>query len=267
MNTVKSELKALGEWLKKHREEKQISLSEIGAETRINVTFLEAIEMGDFPKLPQSYLRAFLREYGNSVGIPGDQVVERYLSIIQQKPAERPYEGKAETRSMDAAQTPPSASMMPSGVLRNMIFVVVAAGILAVTYYVLSNSSQTREEVHETPFSTAVRESELATTPPKEQRTDQPIVLPPPVIDSLRLEMITLDSVWINILIDNKRGEEYLLAPRRKKIWSAKEKFSVTMGNAGGATFRLNGKELGAIGKRGAVVRNYVINHALLDRP
>jgi hypothetical protein len=47
-------------------------------------------------------------------------------------------------------------------------------------------------------------------------------------------------------------------------MFSARDKFSITMGNAGGATFKLNGKELGALGKRGAVVRNVLINEARL---
>ena len=36
------------------------------------------------------------------------------------------------------------------------------------------------------------------------------------------------------------------------------------MGNAGGATFQLNGKDIGPLGKRGAVVRNAVITEANL---
>ena len=47
-------------------------------------------------------------------------------------------------------------------------------------------------------------------------------------------------------------------------MWAAKERFVVTMGNAGGATFQLNGKDIGALGKRGAVVRNAVISEANL---
>lgn len=46
----------------------------------------------------------------------------------------------------------------------------------------------------------------------------------------------------------------------------AKERFVITMGNAGGATFQLNGKDIGALGKRGAVVRNAVISETSLKK-
>jgi hypothetical protein len=55
-----------------------------------------------------------------------------------------------------------------------------------------------------------------------------------------------------------------LFPPNRKRSFMAKDQFSITMGNAGGATFKLNGKELGSLGKRGLVVRNVLINQARL---
>ena len=78
--------------------------------------------------------------------------------------------------------------------------------------------------------------------------------------------MTTQDSVWINILIDGKIGETHLFGPKRKRSWAAKDRFVVTMGNAGGATFQLNGKDIGALGKQGAVVRNAVISAANLKK-
>jgi hypothetical protein len=48
-------------------------------------------------------------------------------------------------------------------------------------------------------------------------------------------------------------------------MWAAKERFVVTMGNAGGATFRLNGKDIGSLGKRGAIVRNSILTEANLN--
>jgi hypothetical protein len=66
-------------------------------------------------------------------------------------------------------------------------------------------------------------------------------------------------------LIDGKKGEAYLFGANRKKAWAAKERFVITMGNAGGATFQLNGKDIGALGKRGAILRNTVITEANLS--
>ena len=60
-------LQEFGTFLRDKRELKRISLSDISAFTRINQRFLEAIESGNFSVLPQTYVRAFLREYAEAV--------------------------------------------------------------------------------------------------------------------------------------------------------------------------------------------------------
>jgi hypothetical protein len=116
----------------------------------------------------------------------------------------------------------------------------------------------------EIPFDRVIRESEAASILPPSAAVDSVPVFKAPQKDSLRLEITTLDSVWISLLIDDTKGAEYLFAPNRKRMWVAKERFVVSMGNAGGATFRLNGKNIGSLGKRGAVVRNSILNEANL---
>ncbi len=84
--------------------------------------------------------------------------------------------------------------------------------------------------------------------------------------DSLRLEITTSDTVWVSIIINNVRKGQYLYPPGRNRTWAAKEQFLISMGNAGGATFRLNGGNLGALGKRGAIVRNVLISQSGIQR-
>jgi hypothetical protein len=127
----------------------------------------------------------------------------------------------------------------------------------------VNRSSSSGNSVEEVPFDRVVRESEAASIPQPAAADSAPLVNTTHP-DSLRLEITTRDSVWINILIDGKIGETYLFGAKRKQTWTAKERFVVTMGNAGGATFQLNGKDIGTLGKRGAVVRNAVISEANL---
>src|SRR5258706_16348774 len=61
-------LKDFGSDLKKMREAKGISLAEISAETRINPKFLNLIESGVFNFQPETYVRAFLKEYARAIG-------------------------------------------------------------------------------------------------------------------------------------------------------------------------------------------------------
>ena len=48
--------------LKKAREQKGMSLSDIADATLINIRFLEEIERGNFSFLPETYIRGLLRE-------------------------------------------------------------------------------------------------------------------------------------------------------------------------------------------------------------
>ena len=139
-----------------------------------------------------------------------------------------------------------------------MTLAVIVAAIGGIVYLATRGSSvPSQDTLSKVPFDKAVHETEAAVVPA------EPVPTPPqvqrPVADSLRLEVTTTDSLWISVNIDNVRKGQYLFPPRRTHTWAAKEQFVISMGNAGVATFRLNGKDLGALGKRGAVARNIVI--------
>jgi hypothetical protein len=142
-----------------------------------------------------------------------------------------------------------------------LILVVIVAAIGGVIYLATRESSvPVQDAVSKVPFDKAVHETEAAVVQP------EPAPPPPqvqrPLADSLRLELTTTDSLWISVNIDNVRKGQYLFPPRRTHTWAAKEQFIISMGNAGVATFRLNGNDLGALGKRGAVARNIVITQS-----
>ena len=70
-------LEQFAEGLKQLRIERQISLLDISTETRINIKFLAAIENGQFHMLPQTYVRAFLREYSIMVGAKPEEILRQ----------------------------------------------------------------------------------------------------------------------------------------------------------------------------------------------
>jgi hypothetical protein len=259
--------KQFGDELAQARLAKGISLLDISTETRINVKFLEAIESGQFQILPQTYVRAFLREYALLVGLNPDEVLQRYNSIQQEDRPHKPEETTKQTAALPAGKPAEDLknrlfSLTP--VQRNIVFgaFLVAIVVLMVILANMNTEVDTAKPVAEIPFDHVIRESEAAAIPPPSAPIDSEHIVKTLQKDSLRLEIVTVDSVWINLLIDGTRGEEYLFAPHRKRVWVAKERFVVTMGNAGGATFTLNGKALGSLGKQGAVVRNFILTEA-----
>jgi len=271
MEPSSKNLEQFGEELAQARSAKGISLLDISAETRINLKFLEAIERGQFQILPQTYIRAFLREFAISINLDPIEVLQNYDSIQQ--------EGRS--RKSDEIVTQHASPQMGisggdiknrlstlSPLQRNLafgIFLIVVV-VLVVILANMKKESESINPVTEIPFDRVIRESEAASILPLSARADSVPVVKAQRKDSLRLEINTLDSVWISLLIDDTKGAEYLFGPNRKRVWAAKERFIVTMGNAGGATFRLNGKNIGPLGKSGAIVRSFVLTEANLKR-
>lgn len=69
----------LGEKFRKIRSDRRISLSEVSRATKIQVKYLEALENGEYDKLPpEVYVRGFLRSYAGYLGVPEDAIVRLY---------------------------------------------------------------------------------------------------------------------------------------------------------------------------------------------
>ncbi len=267
-----SDLTSFAKELKHQREAKQISLSQISATTRIHAKFLEAIESGKYSVLPEVYMRAFLRQYALTIGLNPEETLRRFDAIRQSQFSPRSFEPApspqpALVQQTDAHRSVAAKTNSRSLFQQNLIPIVLIAGALLLVLYLANVGSGLKQaqEVTEVPFDHVVRESEAAVI--KSQVSPPIPATPVPSSDSLRLEIMTADSLWLSMTIDDRISKEYIFPPHRRKIWKAKDRFVITMGNAGSATFRLNRKELGPLGKRGGVVRNAVITAQGVEKP
>jgi hypothetical protein len=70
-----------GEFLRKVRESKGITLEQVAAQSRISLRFLEAIEADDHARLPATtFVRGYLREVARILGLDVDVVTQGYLA-------------------------------------------------------------------------------------------------------------------------------------------------------------------------------------------
>lgn len=77
--------------------------------------------------------------------------------------------------------------------------------------------------------------------------------------DSLTLQGHATAEVWYSIKMDN-RQETGTLDSGEVKVWKAEREFRVSLGNAGGLEFSLNGRPLGVLGPKQTSLRNKVID-------
>ena len=245
--------------LKKARESKHLTLSDISDSTLINLDFLQAIEQGNTAILPQTYVRAFIREYASVVGLDPNEMMQRYDEATKVEPKEAKPTTAAKfdgDRKSDL-----SLSKFSKPAIVTLIILLFGIG--------LWNLMRKEEPplAEEPPFQNIVKQK--VQKPTSLER--EPAVEPQPrnistTIDSLTLSANTTDSVWIQLAIDNMELREYLFGPRQRSSWKAREKFMLTIGNAGAIEFTLNGTSIGPLGKTGAVLRNVEFTHESLRK-
>lgn len=128
----------LGEQLKRAREEKNISLDEIQAVTKIQKRYLQAIENGDFEKLPGSfYTKAFIKSYAEEVGLNYERLMRTYKHELPKTSEQSESLPPRRTRTTVIS---PARSKLLSALPGLFVFFVVI-GILAIIWMLNINSS------------------------------------------------------------------------------------------------------------------------------
>jgi cytoskeletal protein RodZ len=272
MNEFADELRA-------SREAKHISLTDISSATKIQLKYLRAMEEGDFTFLPGPYIRAFLRDYASAVQLDPEATIAKYEASMKapEESAGRPQlEPKESARvplvQHDIPKRTPEISRPHGLPFRDVLSIqtskrkwlpVVAFVLLIVIVALVASitGNGRKEQVSETPFEQIVKEKERSPSdrPAGASATAVPSTFSRSYSDSLVLEGKTSLDVWVRLVIDDDSTKEYLFGPKMIRTWKARRTFRVSLGNAGGMTFRLNGRDLGMLGKPGAVVRNALI--------
>ena len=72
---------SVGQYLKRHREARRMSLEEVSRATRVPSASVERIEADQFDELPgEVFVRGFLKSYAKAVGLEADDVLARYTA-------------------------------------------------------------------------------------------------------------------------------------------------------------------------------------------
>ncbi len=250
--------------LRAAREAQGISLEEISQKTMISIDVLRALEAGNTSGLPAAYVRAFLREYAERIGLDPHALVQRYASADGSPP---PTAAPVREEPPPAEPATPQQQQVPWWKHRALRAALVTLAailvILAISY--LDNISAP-PKVRELPFGTSVRENERRLAPGDSVPAERRVMAESPK-DSLVLKALTTDSVWVQVVVDGLPPVDYLFPPNASKQWKARDRFALTLGNAGGIRFRLNTRDLGALGKPGSVVRNVELTRQTLTSP
>lgn len=237
---------AIGTLLANERKKKGLEVIDVEHTTGIRAAYLLALEEGRYSVLPgEVYVKGFIRNYGNYLGLDGAQLVQLYNDNLH---------GNDETTLIVTTATKVESSRKKS-VQRQVISVLVILLLLSLSAWGLYSWQKT------TPASSAIPMSKVSTTAP----TIAPTAAPTATATSQAVAMpatnraITLlarysDRCWTSVIADGKSIYEGVPKSDEILTWQADRQIVVNFGNAAAVELTLNGQPVGKIGERGDVV-------------
>lgn len=261
------------EELKGIRESKKITLQQIANKTKIDIKFLQAIEEANFNVLPEIYIKAFIKEYAQTIDLNPDEVIRKYNlshsdkienSSYPQTSEETSIKGEPKTKEFNSIESEPTGSISETEMVKKEsyqlnyivggLIIVVAVLLIYFAFIYESDSKIITDEKEQTEqadkprFEITKQDSFHAVIPES----------PKPISDSLRLAFTTSANVWVKVLADGKNVHQKVVDSRAKMEFNAKEKFSISVGNAGVIKIFFNDKEVENVGKYGEI-RNIIL--------
>ncbi len=134
-------LTELGSRLRTAREEIGISLDQLQSMTKIQKKYLSGIEEGDYSKIPgKFYVRAFIKQYAEAVGLSADELFEEYKNEIPAAYEDDLSEkfSRVQTRKTVSARTSKIAELLPK-----ILIGVVIVAVLFFIWYLFSKNVDT----------------------------------------------------------------------------------------------------------------------------
>lgn len=269
--------------LRDKREKSGVTLQQMANKTRIDIKFLEAIDEGNFAFLPELYVKAFIKQYARSVGLDEAATIIRYeaardgrLYETVSEASEQKHPDMKKPDFLPPVQTSPPKLKQPvksyndpsvekkqaesdtSGKDKMMMFSLIA-GILVIIFAVYFLFIRDSKEIiiAERPFDEVLQENQQRYVEGNPDKSDAQIST---TSDSLYLKLISSETSWIFIVIDDVKTEEFTLAPNVEHTITAGNNFKATVGNSGGVNLILNNKPVEFSGRSGSV------RHFRLDR-
>jgi len=230
--------------LRAARERAGLSLEDISARTKIRRPALQAIERGDFERLPgHFYVRAFLKAYAREVHVPPDEIIREYDAahpVAQLQPEElvvaRRHREPADASPGDPARERPPLTapwpLMASMPLKTPAVVTFAVLLLVVT---IVRSRPVEDRPRE---AGAVGTSGVATAGAVPSAT-APQTEPAP--DKLILEIHPSGPIWVTGAADGNRVLYRLFAPGEHVTVEARNDLTFRIGNAAAFSYAING--------------------------
>jgi len=252
------------EELKQSRESLGLSVVQLSNRTKISKEIIYSIEAGDLKILPKTYLRLFIKAYALEVNLDPLVILHHFEEFIgTPEPTSIPSpevalkEPLQENHEIKENHDVPNIEKKRN---RNFATIVI---ILVIIIFMISVMKQVMLDRKEKSITTAFPDSTQSGLSPVIVPVDTQAVIPQ---TDLKLTILTKDSCWIKIIVDNRDSFEATLPPRYRKEAVATEQFDVRVGRPAGVNLILNGKDLGPVGAPAIPTRLIITKDGVVRR-
>jgi len=279
-------MNSVGEVFKQVREAKGLTLEEVASKTRIHPEFLKALEEGNFAKLPdQVFAKGFVRAYARSLGMDEEDTIRRFGESAgafygRQGEQERLRLQQADDERRRRANRKITVAAVGVALLGLVLLVSrEQSAVFSPRPTTEPASSKATAPVPTAkssggPVATQPGGDSSAGTPPSPVAREESIPLKSTAIEPLAelplervpaekpplvLDLEALELSWVVVQVDGASPHEALLRAGERIRWKGKDRFTLTLGNAGGVRVVFNGKPQGPFGPIGKVARDIVL--------
>lgn len=254
----------IGNFLRKAREKKGLTLKDIEKDTSIRAYYLEALEKEEYTSLPgEAYVKGFLRSYAEAVGLDGDDLIKRYREEQEDyiENIDLNEQNTVESTGVFTSGEDFKARMNNAGRTRSLLTVVAVLFLLFVgsIYYFFGASDDKKMTKAKETIGT-IKAKEASTKSVNTSSADKKIAgVTGENKEAEKLELVAklTNNCWLQVIADGKVIHEATGVQGDMFTFKAKDKLSITAGNAGAVEIFFNGKTLGLLGKPGEVVEKF----------
>lgn len=261
-------MESIGEFLKREREYRNISLEEISRTTKIREDMLRALEEDRLDSLASPvFIKGFLRAYATYVGLNPTDLVLRYETSLREE--------KVPPVKKAVDDTP------KQWILKYIVFPVSLLLLLGVLLFlalhrpmIIETDTERQQAVEPVTPSVSqdksvppIARKDADSVIPSHFHHKKSLLSPPPIHpllpvtpplsetpSGIELQLRALEDTWIQIQIDQRPAREILLKSGEVISSRGERNIEMKIGNAGGLEIFYNGKDLGKLGESGKVV-------------
>jgi len=230
-------LRELGEYLKRERELRQISLSKIADETKIPFRYLEAIERGDVEKLPgEVYLKGFLRSYALELGLDDHDVLERYRQL-KEKEAEGDEEKTVQAK-------PPKRKKVSWRLRYERAFITLLLLVLLLAALYAAFRPKSQPPPPEVPQSS---QQEVPEPEPLPELEEEPEI-------ARSVEIFARDNCWVEAYSQGERLFASMFSPGERREIPVRANLTLLLGKPAAVSLKYGEKAVEGLGKETVTV-------------